>query len=145
MGHQELAGRSRFTWQGSEFSFVMIPGVILIISTFMALKSLSFELARATRRNYFIPFSGKGAWNKMHAFSSSVHSSTDFGLILIYPFSVTPYKYYKHHRFVWATHLISLCGYGRFHKWSGFFGSPGILSLKGKLVLVITHLVHIHG
>ena len=91
MGHQELAGRSRFTWQGSEFSFVRIPGVILIMSTFMTLKSLSFELARATGRNFFIPFSVNGARKKMHAFSSSVHSSTVFGLILIYPFSVTPY------------------------------------------------------
>ena len=132
MNHQEWAGRSRYTWQGSEFSLHMVPGVLQVLSITMALKKLAFELARALGRQYFIEFSVKGARNKMHALTSIAIFFSILGPIWINPFSVTPYKYVKCPIFVWAAHLKALCGYQRFNKWSDFFGSPGIKSEKQR-------------
>ena len=125
MGHQEWAGRSRCTWQGSEFSFHMFPRVLQVIIIFMAPKKLAFGLARPIRRNNFIPFLGKSARKEMHALTSKANFSSILGPISMNSFSVTPYKYNKCKLCIWAPHLIALCSYRQFNKWSDFFGSPG--------------------
>ena len=99
MGQQEWAGRSIFTWQGSELILPMVPGVIQVLSILMALKKLAFWLARALLRQCLIPFSVKGARNKMHVLTSIAIFSTSSGSILVNPFSVTPYEYVKCHLF----------------------------------------------
>ena len=69
----------------------------------MALKKLTFELARASRWNYFIPFLAKGARNKTYAFVSNIDILTIYGPILTIPFSVGPYSYYKYLKFDWGS------------------------------------------
>ena len=66
-----------------------------MVLTFMALKKLTFELARTSGWNYCIPFLAKGARNKTCSFISNIDILTIYGPILTIPFSVGPYRYYQ--------------------------------------------------
>ena len=92
----------------------------------MALKKLTFELARASGWNYFIPFLAKGARNKTYAFISNIDILTIYGPILTIPFSVGPYSYYTYLKFVWFAHVVLETGYWQFDKCSDLCGTPGI-------------------
>ena len=92
----------------------------------MALKKLTFELARDSGWNYFIPFLAKGARNKTCAFISNIDIFTIYGPILTNPFSVGLYSYYKCPKFVWFAHVMLESGYWQFNKCSDLCGTPGI-------------------
>ena len=129
MGYQGMSGRSSFIWYGSKFCLVIFLRVQLIVSIFLVLKKLNYELSRATRNKCSLPFCVKGAQKKMHAITSKVNISTISGSILKIPFCVTPYKYYEPGLFLWGTHFIVWSDNRRFNKWSDFSGSPGMLAL----------------
>ena len=110
----------------------------------MALKKLTFELARASEWNYFIPFLAKGARNETCAFISNID-------ILTIPFSVGPYRYYKYHKLVWFAHVVLESGYWQFNKCSDLCGTPGIYgiylqhhSMIHRRVLKLQRMNHKH-
>ena len=125
-GFQGFAGRTRFTWYGSEWSWIIFPWVLLMVWIFMALKKLTFELARASGWNYCIPFLAKGARNKICSFNSNIDILTIYGPIMTIPFSVGPYNYHKYLWFVCLTHLMLESGYWPFNKCSDLCGTPGM-------------------
>ena len=108
MGHQGLAGTPSFTWHGAKSYLIVSQRVLLIISMFLVLKKLTFELARDNWRYFFIPFLVKGAQDKNGALTSNIHLLTIFWSIWKNPFSLTPYEYNKCLQLAWVAYFDSM-------------------------------------